>query len=417
MLRTSYQATETSTESSAPTRSLRTGLQFTANRKELAALVRRLSSVADKKSRLAILGYVAMRSGLSGVTLATTDLDVWCVIDAPHWTVEGAGGYCVPAKDLGNVLRTLPDGDVTFAAVDGGVRVSAGSVEVTLQGIPDRDFPKIPTLPAQHATVDGEALGEMIESVNYAICKDQTRFHLAGILFEYDGVTARMVATDGHRLAKSQRELPQLGTFSTKGVILREKACKEMGKLLAKSGTVEIGINGPLFSCSRNAALVTTTITSKMVDAQFPPYEQVIPTTNARRVTVDRERLLGAVERSKALCSDARGLSLSLGGSIGTPSLELIATHPDKGKFHEAIEASYNDDRMCIGFDIGANPRYLAETLAALTCERVTIEMSNNDAPCKYAHNLKESQLCPILVRAESDTSRVNVHVIMPMRM
>ena len=429
MPRKSKKATETATETSAPKGPLSSGLCFSVKRKDLAAHLRRLATIATKprQSSLPILGHVALRSNQFGVVLATTDLDTWCVIDAPSWTVEGTGGMTVPVKALSDIVRKLPDGVVTVRASEHGIRVSCGGVEAALIGHPDRDFPKVPVMDSAKplASVDAATIREMIGAVDHAICQDETRFHLNGIWFQYDGTTARMVATDGHRLAKVERALSRAGDFkSDKGMILRAKGCAAIRSLLAKdNGLCDIGENGPIFMVRTCADGVVTTIGVKVIDAQFPPYEQVIPKDNRRLVTIDRAALSGAVDRAADMCTSTRGLVLEMADG----QLAIVAEHPDKGTAREALAAEFVGT-LCDGFSIGVNPAYLIEALAGISHERVTLAFSHNDKVLKNrgeTHNgkkLLDSQLSPILVRSCDDAGMYAplaapyLSVVMPMR-
>ncbi len=451
MPRKSKKATETTVESSSasapkvaataspstPAPSSSSPMKFTMRRKDLAAHVRRLASIADKKATLKVLSFIAMRASARGVLLAATDLDVYGIVEdscasdrgSAACTVESYGGFALPAKDFGDVLRKLPDGMVTVeVTAPCSAQISCNGVTVTLLGTPDRDFPKLPIGGADSsevATVNAATLREMFGAVEHAVCQDQTRFHLAGILFWYRGTDARMVATDGHRLAKIERNLGRDGAFCTQdaGLILREKACDAMRKLLDKGETCEIGMDHGMFLCRRTDGGVTVSIFSKPVDAAFPPYEQVIPKDNRRLVTVDRAMLSGALDRAKDLCSSDRGVRLEI---VGT-DLAVVTEHPDKGTARETIGADFVG-KLCDGFAIGVSPKYLLDALRGIEHERITIAFSHHDDPLKgyekkNGEYTKRCELDPMLVRSVDDAGHYAplaapyLSVVMPMRM
>jgi DNA polymerase-3 subunit beta len=419
----SKQSTETTTESSAPSAnpailSAITRAEFTASKKDLTAAVRRLASIAPKKPSIAVLSYMMIKAGPEGVTLAATDLDIYAVHNAPAWTVHGTGSVLVNAKALNELLRKLPDGPVTVRARELGVEVCQGTASVILQSFNARDFPKFPTV-ENFATVNAKPLRDVIDGVSFAVCKDQTRFHLNGVLLSHDGARFRGVATDGHRLALAQlTERDPKPTASaldlnlpSKGVIVPAQACDAIRKLL-RDGECEIRFHAPYLVVRQSGV----TFSCKTIDATFPPYEQVIPKANARLVTVDRAALLGALGRAALNCSGARGVEL-----VGKDqTLTLKTANPDKGEASETLPCETRPDG--VNFTIGLQAKYLIEACESISGERVTIAISgdekmNRDSPPKPSY-----QLDPVLVRdAEHAATQAIMEssylcVIMPMR-
>ena len=187
-------------------------------------------------------------------------------------------------------------------------------------------------------------------------------------------------------------------------------------------GTCDIGESGGSFVCRRTIGSVTTTIAAKLVEAQYPAYTQVVPQDNRRLVTVDRAQLAGAIERAVPLCSGARGATLQ----IADGKLLVVAGNGDVGSMREGIAADFVA-KSCDGFEIGTNPRYLADALKSIDAATVTLAFSDDDKPLKNYDNkggapTKASQLCPVLVRATEDAamfaplSASYLSVVMPMR-
>jgi len=393
-------------------------MAFTASRKGLVDAIRRLASIAPKRGPMPILSHALIRVTSAGVVLAATDLDTWGIVEAPVWTPHGTGDATVPIKALGDVLRKLPDGDVTIKATERGIEIVSGAVCVGLEGHTARDYPALPrvlgTDPAlELTTVNAGTVREMIATVAHAICKDSTRFHLAGIFLEYDGTTARMVATDGHRLAKAERELARTGDFATKGMIIPAAATSVLHKLLAKGGECSIGMVGDKLA----VRYMGTTLVIKLTDAQFPPYAQVIPTDYRRLITVDRAALTGAMDRSAMLCSATRGVRLEATDG----KLVMVSDNPDAGETREYLAAELNPSKTDT-FRIGVDPRYLRDALAALDGERVTLAFSADDSKSKYAEGQTVASLAPMLVRSTEHavshtvTTSPALVVVMPMR-
>lgn len=206
------------------------------------------------------------------------------------------------------------------------------------------------------------------------------------------------------------------------GIILPAGGAKEIRKILGK-GKVQVALvgTGDHQLAVRDGGQISTTVVCKLTDAQYPPYEQVIPKDNTRLVTVDRKAFLAALDRAKLVASDARGVRLEIAGTTAT----LACSNPDTGETREAFSAECRgyDDTLTVGF----SPKYLAEILDEIDDERVTIGLSTSDKICKWAQNAKENareyQLAPITIRATGDAVSVPlgqsklVGVVMPMRM
>lgn len=369
-------------------------------------MLSRLAKVADARSSMPMLANVTMRATLSGgVTFSATDLNVAMTIHAPAWYVQAHGGICVNAKSIATLVGKLPGDDVAIRVTARAgipvVVITAGSVSMTLDGAPDRDAPILPkSIAANFASVGAGAFSEMFERTGYSQCKDETRFHLNGTLFECDGTTARTVTTDGHRLTKLERSFGT-GPVLAHGVIIPAKGCATIERLLGSKakGDCEIATAGHYLF----VRYMGTELALKLIDAQFPPYLQVIPNDHERLATMDRKGLIAALERAKLLCTATRGVKLT----IGNGGCTLTSDSPDAGVSVESIKAE-GCGAEGKPFSFGINAGYLIESLAEITDKMVTIAYG--------------SELDPVLVRGTEDAcsyapqSAPFLAVVMPMR-
>jgi DNA polymerase-3 subunit beta len=364
-------------------------MEFKLSKPTLAAALRRAVGVADKKSTMPMLATVCLRATASELTIAATDLNITALSTVP---LVGAlpGGLCVNAKALHDIVANLPGDDVGIKKVQNNwAEVKAKKVSYRIVGMPDRDFPKIPDhLEATFVTVDGEALAAMIDRTLFSICNDETRFHLNGVLFESNGTTARMVSTDGHRLSKADRKL-EAAPMLSQGVIVPKKGVLEIKKILDGAKAVDLAVKVPYLYLRRDAVVLAV----KLIDAQFPPYDQVVPKAHLRRAVVDAQLLKDAVRRCELLASETRGLKLSFSGK----TLTLTTDNPDLGDVREEMDCEYSGDPITIG----VNPKYIVDLLPQMGDTGVAIELSN--------------PLDPIAVRPADDPDGY-VGVVMPMR-
>lgn len=365
-------------------------MEFRIQKSEFLRGLRLAQGIADRKSTMPILANVLLRTdGKSKLVVAATDLNVSVSAELAV-KVDKEGGLTVGAKPLHDIISNLPGEDVVFKRADNHwADIKAGKVEYKLVGMPDRDFPKIPDhREVKFAKVDSGVFREMIDKTLFSVSHDETRFHLNGVLFECDGAKARMVSTDGHRLSKVERTLtggPQLTT----GVIIPKKGLTEIKRALdGVNGACDLTVHQSyVFLRTGDIALAV-----KLIESQFPPYEQVIPKANDKVVVVDRSGLLEALKRASLMSSETRGVKLSL--DKGT--LRIASDNPELGEVREDLEVGYAGAALSIGF----NPKYFTELLSQITSEQIRLELSG--------------ELDPAIVKpAEGDDY---LGVVMPMR-
>jgi len=366
-------------------------MEFKIGKADFLAALRHAQSIADRKSTMPMLANVLLRTaGKKKLFIAATDLNVSVSAETNSENAK-EGGLTLGAKALHDIVANLPSDEVVIQRSENNwAEIRAGSVNYRLVGMPDRDFPKIPDhREIEFSDVDATALRDMIEKTLFSVCNDETRFHLNGVLLECEGETARMVSTDGHRLSKVERTLAGCPSLSS-GVIIPKKGAIEIKRALdGVQGACRVGIQGPnLFIVAGDLCLAI-----KLIDSQFPPYQQVIPSSTTKSVEVQRVPLLEALRRSQLMASDTRGVKLSLvaGG------LSLAGDNPDVGEVREELPVDYSGDEISIGF----NPKYVIELLSQMDEAPIRLEFSG--------------ELDPVLIRSESDTSYLGV--VMPMRL
>ena len=236
--------------------------------------------------------------------------------------------------------------------------------------MPDRDFPRVPDhREATYTTVESAVLREMIDRTLFSVCNDETRFHLNGVYFESDGSKARMVSTDGHRLSKVERTIAN-GPKLSAGIIIPKKGLLEMKKVLESGPSCKLAIKTPhLFLVQEDIAIAV-----KLIDAQFPPYEQVIPKDHKKIITVDRSRLIDALRRAQLMSSETRGVKVA----ASKDGITITSDNPDLGEVREELDAEYNGgEPIAIGF----NPKYVVELLGQMASDQVTLALGGELDP------------------------------------
>jgi DNA polymerase III subunit beta len=348
-------------------------MELRIQKSELTRGLRLAQSIADRKSTMPMLANVLLRAQgqkeTSRLLIAATDLNVSLSAELTcHNTTEG--GLTVNAKALHDIVVALPGDELTIKRADNSwAEIRAGKVTYRIVGMPDRDFPKVPDhREAPFGEVQPAVLREMIDRTLFSVCNDETRFHLNGVLFECNGSQARMVSTDGHRLSKVERSLPG-GPTLTAGVIIPKKGLLEIKRVLDGAATCKLAVKTPYAFVQADDIVLAV----KLIDAQFPPYEQVVPKEHRRSLVVDRHLLIDALKRAQLMSSETRGVKLSM--AEGT--LTVASDNPDVGEVREELEADFTGEPVAIGF----NPKYVIDLLAQMASDQVALELGGELDP------------------------------------
>jgi len=297
----------------------------------------------------------------------------------------------------------MPDGPVQIIASEGAqttLKAVGSARRYTLHGIPGGEFPQLPKpapdAPSLQLPVD--LLSLLITRTHFSISSDETRPHVNSGLFEWVGDRVRIVSTDGHRLSKMEATVT--GSQATATMLIPLKAITELRRLAEEAraergegtSTVTITQSGPnaFFSV---AGMVFSV---KLVDAQFPPYQQVIPALSDRSVRAPR-LLFGDVLRAVQLAASDRTGGVKLSVAPGT--LRITSESPESGSGFDELPVDYQGPELTIGF----NAKYFLDVLGAIDDEEVILGVSG--------------ELDPAVLRPGSESSEQSyVAVIMPMR-
>jgi len=370
-------------------------------KKDLLRVLARCQGVADKKSTMPVLGNVLLEvSGTDQLRLAATDLYLAVSGKIPA-KVESGGSIAIGARDLFERVKMMPEGQVSIVTSGGAattIRAVGASRRFTLHGIPGEEFPSLPQ-PDENAaplTIPTSTLSSLIAGTYFSISTDETRLHLNSALFEWDGDRVRMVTTDGHRLSKMEATLPGKHASATmliplKGVLELKRLCDEASEDATSPGEIRISQSGP------NAffQLAGFQFSVKLVDAQFPPYQQVIPEHSEQKVRAPRAALADALRAVSVAASDRTGgIKLTLTSS----KMRFESENPDSGEGFDEVNVDYSGPELTVGF----NARYFLDVLSAVDAEEIELAVSG--------------ELDPAVVRPATESGTSYLSVIMPMR-
>ena len=359
-------------------------MQVQVAREPLLRALQLLQNIVEPRQTLPILANVLIEARESGLHVSATDLEVGARIAVPA-TVERSGGITLAARKLLELVRELPVQPITLSLLDNGwVQLLCGPAAFRLVGLPADEYPPLDVESADGwLSVDGGRLRAMLAQTSYAMSQDESRPFLNGIYLVVKGRELRVVATDGHRLALSRLEI---ATEAEMNGIVPRKAVQELSRVLGAGDDVALALRENQFFL-RTPGFV---LVSKLVEGQFPPYEQVLPRAHPRRLMVTREPLIAALRRVSVVADD-RTRPIRLTAGPGT--LRLTASSQELGEAEEVMPADFGGEELSIGF----NARYLLDTLGPMEAEQVVVELKDPLSPGVFKGATEEGHVCVIM--------------------
>ena len=340
------------------------------------------------RPQLTAIKFVARRDGDIGeLVLAGTDGDIALALTLAQIDVKKEGEALVPADKLRQIVGAEDHEPTLSIETDGDTCVIKGA-DATFKvfGFPPADFPPPPDFnaavkggAASVITQESTTIKELIARTLFATAREHSRYAINGVLFKRDGKKLEMVATDGRRLALARAQLKEAGEASS--CIIPTKALTLLNKLLdTPDESIEAAFTDhqAIFSIGGGAGGVgRATLATNLVEGVFPPYEDVIPKAQDKKVTFARAVLYSGVRRAALLTNEeSRGVRLQFTGA--DKQLELTSRAPEMGEANVRLDvAGYQGDDIEIGF----NPGFIIDALKVIQDPEVTMELKAANRP------------------------------------
>jgi DNA polymerase-3 subunit beta len=337
-------------------------MRFTISREKLQEGLTAVTATIPAKTTLPVLANILVETTEKGIRLSGTDLDI-AVSTEVAADVEASGAITIPAKKLSEIARELPPSPVKIAAAgEQRVTLDCGRSHFKILGLPRDEFPSFPTVRFNESwRVRSGELQKLISHTSFAVSTEESRPILNGVLWELRPEMMRMVATNGHRLAKM--ELPiKTAAAPSSDLIVPPKALEQVRRLFPEDEELEIargenhlGFRSPF-----------TSVFTRLIEGPYPPYDQVIPRDNNRVAIADRAALASALRRMSVIASDqTHRIRLSFNAALVRFSVQT----PDLGEATDELPIRFTGDPL----DIGFNANYLLEILRYIPTEEVKL--------------------------------------------
>lgn len=350
----------------------------------------RVGRTVSPRPQLPMLQNIKLSAKKDGLEITATNLES----TETAWVggkVEKEGELCVPARVLIELVTSLPPETIHLVAKDNSIHLTCAGFSAVLPGISAAEFPPVVTIEAKDATqVEKDGLVAALSSVLFAAASDEGRPILTGIKIKEDGDNALFAATDGYRLSTKQIALP-LKRFAE--VIIPARALTEVIKLAheeKEEKTIRMGMAG-----DKQVGFIVgdTTITTRLLDGEYPNFARIIPTTFTTRALIEKESFTRAVRSAAIFARDNANIIKII---LDKQKIVISANAPQVGESSVELEAKIDGD----GGEIAFNSRFLIEFLANLEGDEFLFEMTGALNP-------------GVFKRVDDDSY---LHIIMPVR-
>jgi len=348
-------------------------MKFTINQTEFLKGLSLAQGIAERRTTMPMLSNALLvTDGDGSLLIRATDLytTMSCRLESSN-AVEG--GIAVGAKSLYEIVKNLPVAEVHVQKTDSNhVELRSGPARFRVVGLLSDDYPEVPVAPEEgFDKVPIPTLLNLINRTLFSVSQDETRQHLSGVLLECDGDIIRMVSTDGHRLSKAEEEIKG-GWPLADPILIPKKGLQELKRMMeGGDGDCELLVQEGVLFAKRGEI----TLSVRLIDSRFPPYEKVIPSSCDKRLVVDRMQLISALKRVSLMSEDRnKGLRMI----VASEKLTIEADTPDVGEGKEDIEVDYEGESITVGF----NATYLIDALARIDGDEVFLEFNEELDPC-----------------------------------
>jgi DNA polymerase-3 subunit beta len=352
-------------------------MNFNIDKKEFLKGLSLMQGITGRKTTLPILSHILMELEKDSLFLTGTDLETG-IREELTAKVHQTGKASVSAKKIYEIIRELPDETIHIQKKENHwITLQCGKSIFNLAGLDPDEFPSLPTYQdGNFSKISTRLLVEMIEKTVFAASNEESRYHLNGIFFLQSSQGGkeklRMVATDGHRLSLIEREGETVRGID-KGIIIPKKGISEIKKIMGDRDGEEVAEiyfdqNHGFLRMGKSLMVI------RLIDGEFPEYEQVIPKGNDKKLVMEKEKVYGCLRRVSTMASErVEGIKFSL----KKDSLEFSSYNQDFGDAKEELGVKYEGPPLEIGF----NARYLMDIFNVMDTDELIMELKDEGSP------------------------------------
>ncbi len=347
-------------------------MEIKGKREVLAEAFGIAQAIATTRSTRPVLQNLLLEAGEGGLTISATDMEIglrWKISSDDCQVIEG-GSALVSASRLAQIARSLDDDELQIRLDDSNCVIRGGKSMFNVVTENVEDFPAIPALPEKAALeIESAKFASMIKKTSFAAAKEATRYALNGVHHEVQDGKLEMVATDGRRMAMVSEKVGKDVKMSS--AIVPLKALSQVERLKAADGEkLKVFIEERQIFFATEKGMVM----SRLIEGHFPPYVDVIPKDNTRKMTASRGALLSAMRQAALMTSED---SKSVVMAFNDGELTVTGRAPDEGWSEVKVDVEMSGEPIEIRF----NPQFIIDCLGVIDSDDITMEMKDPQTP------------------------------------
>jgi DNA polymerase-3 subunit beta len=364
-------------------------MKFSVPKETLLDELQLLQGIVEKRNTMPILANILVNVSEKEVELTGTDLEVGL---RTHFgaDIQKPGAITVNGKKIFEIVKSLPEGQTVAIEQKGETtEITAGESEFKILCMQKEDYPQVPEAKFEKKIIlPLKDVKAMIDRVFYAITQEQ-RYYLNGALLSLKNKHMELVSTDGHRLSYTGKAEDGIKVEKELNVIVAKKTLNELRKFDNETVEFDLDENNLFFKVGAR------TLISRIIESKFPNYQAVIPKDNPNILSLSREELAGAIRRVSLLSAErSKGIKFYLEKN----RMKLFSSNPEIGEARDRLDIEYKGQDLEIGF----NSQYLLDFLTAVSSDKVTFEIKDENSA--------------VLLKPEAEEELKNIYVLMPMK-
>lgn len=350
-------------------------MKFKCSQQTLTKALNIVSKAVTSRTTIPILKGILLEVSPEGILkMSASDLDITIeeTID-----VEQAepGSVVVQSKLFGDIIRKLPNAEVTVTLEENNVMISCMNAEFSIIGLSADEFPSIRNIEERdhnHILFDKNILKEMIRKTSFAASIDESKGVITGILIELLADGINMVAIDGYRMAITRQAMVNT---EEKHVIISAKIMNEISKILSDVSDEEETVKLLLSDKKAIFIIGNVKVVLRLLDGEFIRYKDVLPKDNGIRVKVNKNDLMESIERASLLSKEGKNnlIKMSIKDTILT-----ITSKSEEGNVKEDVIAVKDGEDL----DIGFNAKYVLDVLKSIDDDEIYMYFNTPITPC-----------------------------------
>ena len=355
-------------------------LVFNISRDDFLTGLASLQNVTGKKGNIAILSNILIESQTDSLLLTATDLEIGIRNSLPA-EILSPGSITLPAKKLFEIVRESGADQIHIEILENNwARITAGSTDYKLAGMPSEEYPAFPEYDEKMLTsLPSDKVKDLIDKTIYSVAQEgESQFNLTGVLVEKDITDGknllRMVSSDGHRLSLCETTVESdLGALKMEKIILiPRKGMQEIRKFTEGSAEIQIAFE------EKQAVIKTdhSIIVVRLMNGDFPDYKNIINMIKKEKfIELNRVQFMNSMKKMNLFTEDRYN---AVQFHIKPNKLVLSSQSMDIGSAKDEISISYDDSPLKLGF----NGKYFIESMQVMSSDTINAYINSEESPC-----------------------------------